>query len=153
MVLAATARSEEIVREWEVDRSWSAHPSSPPILITAGPSQYLAYYNGERRLTLAWRRLDENVWQRRHFPVVTRWAAGGHALIGLTVDRAGFIHLVPHRRDLSEQPAAPPNMIYLFPQRPPARSADHEGHPHGFPGGAESGLSSFPHRQGRHLVL
>ncbi len=116
--LTASARSEEIVREWEVDRSWSAHPSSPPILVTAGPSQYLAYYNAERRLTLAWRRLDEDVWQRRHFPVVTRWAAGSHALIGLTVDRAGIIHLVPYRRDLSEQPAAPPNMIYFRSARP-----------------------------------
>jgi hypothetical protein len=117
-VLMPKAASEELLREWEVDRSWSAHPSSPPILVTAGSSQYLAYYNAERRLTLAWRRLDADVWQLRHFPVVTRWATGGHALIGLAVDRTGVIHLVPYRRDLSEQPEAPPNMIYFRSARP-----------------------------------
>ena len=117
-VLTSTARSEEVVRDWEVDRSWSAHPSSPPILVTAGPSQYLAYYNAERRLTLAWRHLGADVWQQRHFPVVTRWATGAHAMIGLTVDRTGVIHLVPYRRDLSEQPEAPPNMIYFRSARP-----------------------------------
>jgi len=117
-LLLPEAAAEQVVREWEVDRTWSAHPSSPPILVTAGEAQYLAYYNAERRLTLAWRKLDEETWQHRHFPVVTRWATGAHALIGLAVDSGGHIHLVPYRRDLSEQPKAPPNMIYFRSTRP-----------------------------------
>lgn len=117
-LLLPGAAAEEIVREWLVDHTWSAHPSSPPILVTAGDAQYLAYYNAQRRLTLAWRELDEETWQHRHFPVVTRWATRGHALIGLAVDTGGHIHLVPYRRDLSEQPQAPPNMIYFRSTRP-----------------------------------
>jgi len=108
----------DVVRQWDVDRSWPVHPTASPELVTTPQAQYLAYYNAERRLTLAWRRLDEPTWRIRHFPVVTRWATGAHAQIGLAVDRQGIIHLVPYRRDLSEAPAAPPNTIYFRSTRP-----------------------------------
>ena len=110
--------SAELVGQWEVDRSWSVHPSAHPVLVTAGESQYLAYYNAERRLTLAWRRLGDADWEHRHFPVVTRWAARAHAQISLAVDRDGHIHLACYRRDLSESPASPPHAIYYRSERP-----------------------------------
>ena len=118
LTLLPQSPAQEVLRNWKIDEVWSAHPSSPPILVSAGDSQYLAYYNHERRLTLAWRTLEADEWQRKTFPVVTRWATGAHALIGLAVDSAGIIHLVPYRRDLSEQPKAPPNMIYYRSSRP-----------------------------------
>lgn len=109
---AVDARGERVTASWEVDRIWSVHPSSPPILMTTDSHQYLAYYDATRRLTLAWRSLAEDTWNHRHFPVVTTWATRGHALIGLAVDADGIIHLVPYRRSLSEAPQEPPHIIY-----------------------------------------
>jgi len=108
----AAGRQEQVMHTWEVDRTWAGHMTSPPILVTADDRQYLAYFNAERRLTLAWRRLDEDAWHHRHFPVVTTWATGAHALIALAVDADGMIHLIPYRRGLVESPEAPPNIIY-----------------------------------------
>lgn len=101
-----------------VGRTWTGHFTAPPILAGRDGRQYVAYYNEERRLTLAWRKIAEKTWRSRAFPVVTRWATGAHAQIGLTVDARGHIHLVPYRRDLSEAPPAPPNIIYFRSERP-----------------------------------
>ena len=112
------AKENQAVRSWEVDRAWSGHMTAPPVLVTAGGHQYLAHYNAERRLTLAWRQLGGDDWQRRHFPVVTAWATGAHAMVALTVDAEGLIHLIPYRRDLTEAPESPPDVIYFRSQRP-----------------------------------
>lgn len=110
--IAPMTDADEVVGSWEVGKGWAGHMTSPPILVTSDGHQYLAFYNHERRLSLAWRKLDEDAWKQRDFPVVTRWATGGHALIALTVDADGFLHLIPYRRDLSEAPPSPPEIIY-----------------------------------------
>lgn len=102
----------QVMEITEVGLGWAAHKTSSPILVTADDHQYTAYYDDERRLTLAWRRVDQPAWKQRKFPVVTRWATGAHAMIALTVDMEGIIHLIPYRRDLSEAPASPPEIIY-----------------------------------------
>ncbi len=111
-LMASVGDAEEVVGSWEVGKGWAGHTTSPPILVTAQGHQYIAFYNAERRLTLAWRKLGEDPWKQRQFPVVTRWATGAHAMIALTVDADGIIHLIPYRRDLSEAPKAPPEIIY-----------------------------------------
>ena len=112
--LAAT----EVAEVSEVDTGWSAHMTSPPVLVTAGSRQYLAYYDASRRLTLASRDTDQQRWKLTHFPVVTRWATGAHAMIGFAVDAGGILHLVPYRRDLAEAPDEPPAVIYFRSARP-----------------------------------
>lgn len=115
---AAASAADDGVEISEVGLGWAGHMTASPILVTAGDQQYVAYYDADRRLTLAWRRLNEMNWKHRQFPVVTAWATGAHAQIALTVDAVGILHLIPYRRGLTEQPPEPPHIIYYRSTRP-----------------------------------
>jgi hypothetical protein len=84
-----------------VGRVWAGHPVSFALL-TAGGRQFVAYYDGERRLTLAQRRLGETTWTYAHpdgrwlekrgrMSNVTGWDS--HNYLALALDRAGCLHL------------------------------------------------------------
>lgn len=84
-----------------LDQVWSGHPVSFAFLTERG-RQFIAYYDSERRITVAARRLDEAEWTRFRpagVPVpgrgrdsnVTNWDS--HNYLALALDRDGFIHL------------------------------------------------------------
>jgi hypothetical protein len=84
-----------------IGHAWAGHPVSFALL-TAGGRQFVAYYDGERRLTVAQRRLGDHQWttmqpagrwlpKRRHQSNVTGWDS--HNYLTLAVDRDGCLHL------------------------------------------------------------
>ena len=74
----------------EVDRVWSGHPVGFQLL-TVPPFQYVAYYDAERRMTVAQRRLDAERWTYQRLPSTLGWDS--HNAVTLAVDRAGHLHV------------------------------------------------------------
>lgn len=74
----------------EVARVWSAHPVGFA-LYTAAPYQYVAYYDHERRMTVAARRLGERSWQTCVLPERVGWDS--HNYVTLAVDVRGHLHV------------------------------------------------------------
>ena len=105
-------RNQKIVKIIDTAPVWSAHYTGPPNLITVGDLQYIAYYDKDRFLTIAQRKLGSNNWTTHVFPVQMGWATGGHAQLTLVLDRDGYIHISSYRRSLLKSPPSPPQKIY-----------------------------------------
>jgi hypothetical protein len=84
---AASAQATSIV---DVEPVWSGHPVSFG-LATADGRQYVAYYDAERRMSVAARSLDSADWQIVRVPSQLRWDS--HNGVAIAVDRAGHLHL------------------------------------------------------------
>jgi len=108
----------EVEKEWDVGPTWAVHQTGRPVLYTQNEYQYVLYYDHERYLRLAQRKLGSDEWKEHRFPVQTRWATGGHARLALAVDANGYVHAAPYRRDLTEAPPTPPGTIYYRSQQP-----------------------------------
>lgn len=89
----------------EIDRVWAGHPVGF-CLRTVGERQYVAYYDAERRMTVATRRLDESEWQKafivsarpdapgyRDAVTSTRLGWDSHNSVTLAADADGYLHL------------------------------------------------------------
>jgi hypothetical protein len=74
----------------EVDKVWSGHPVGFSLL-TVPPFQYVAYYDAERRMTVAQRRLESERWSYQRLPSTLGWDS--HNAVTLAVDRAGQLHV------------------------------------------------------------
>lgn len=129
--------SVDILKVVDVAPVWSVHQIGSPQLVTAGEYQYVAYYDHDRFLTLAQRRLGSENWTFQRFPVQMGWATGSHAQITLAVDRDGFIHLNSYRRSLTKEPPNPPMAIYYRSEMPHSMASferlymvSEEEHPH-----------------------
>lgn len=84
-----------------IDRVWAGHPVSFALLTERG-HQFIAYYDAERRLTVAGRKLGDTQWARIQPPGVpvpergrdsnvTGWDS--HNFLKLALDRDGGLHL------------------------------------------------------------
>ncbi|MCU0792506.1 MAG: BNR repeat-containing protein [Opitutaceae bacterium] len=109
---AAAAPEPVILEQIDVAPVWSVHRAGPPELITRDDRQYVAYFDHDRFLTLAQRRLAERTWTYHRFPVQMGWETGSHAKLSLALDRDGYIHLACYRRNLLQEPPTPPAAIY-----------------------------------------
>jgi len=87
---APHAAGVETVETLEVDRVWSGHTVGFALL-THAPWQYVAYYNAERDMIVAARRLDEKAWARVALPEKVVWDS--HNYITMAVDDGGHLHL------------------------------------------------------------
>ncbi|HVS64086.1 MAG TPA: BNR repeat-containing protein [Thermoanaerobaculia bacterium] len=74
----------------EVEPVWSGHPVSFGIA-TAGDRQYVAYYDAERRMSVASRSLDSTEWQFVRLPSRLDWDS--HDGVAIAVDAAGHLHV------------------------------------------------------------
>lgn len=87
---------EDLVPRWDiaaandVDLVWSGHPVGF-YLLTAPPYQYVAYYDRERTLVVAAKRLGEERWQYKRLPTSVGWDS--HNGIVMAVDRTGCLHV------------------------------------------------------------
>jgi len=88
--MSFVANSLEIERVLSVGRVWSGH-SVGFSLYTAEPHQYVAYYDANRQLTVAMRRLESEVWSEKKLPEYVNWDS--HHYITMAVDRKGFVHV------------------------------------------------------------
>lgn len=88
-----------------IDRVWAGHPVDFGLL-TVGARQFVAYYDGERRMTVAARRLGKESWQRFAIPSAQEDAPGykaattstrlgwdSHNSVTLAADADGYLHL------------------------------------------------------------
>jgi hypothetical protein len=74
----------------EVDRVWAGHPVGF-CLLTHGRRQYVAYYDEQRRMSVAARDLSTDRWERVRLPSRVGWDS--HNSIVMAVDDAGNLHL------------------------------------------------------------
>ena len=96
------AAPADILSESLDDRVWAGHPVTFAFVTERG-HQFLAYYDAERRITVASRRLDETEWKRfqpEGVPLanrggrpsnVTGWDS--HNFLDLALDKDGHVHL------------------------------------------------------------
>lgn len=96
---------EGILSVLEIDRVWAGHPVDFS-LRTVGDRQFVAYYDGERRMTVAVRQLGSDSWQRvaiapdqteppgyKSVITSTRLGWDSHNSVTLAVDGDGHLHL------------------------------------------------------------
>ena len=74
----------------DVASVWSGHPVGFALL-TQPPRQYIAFYDAERRMTVAVRTLDTANWQFVRLPETIGWDS--HNYVTMTIDDDGYIHL------------------------------------------------------------
>jgi hypothetical protein len=74
----------------DIAQVWSAHPVGFALL-TQAPHQFVAFYDNNRQLTVAQRKLDKREWKFNKLPVTTAWDS--HNYIALTIDDDGYLHL------------------------------------------------------------
>lgn len=82
--------------QFQIEESWDIAevPSGFPVgfcLLTSGKQQYVAYYDKQRRMTVASRTLDSNKWRYQVLPSKVGWDS--HNYITLAVDRDGHLHV------------------------------------------------------------
>ena len=87
--LAAPER-QRIEYQLDVTKVWSGHPVGFELL-THGRHQYVAFYDADRRMTVAARTLDQQSWQFVRLSQTLGWDS--HNYVTLAVDDDGYIHL------------------------------------------------------------
>lgn len=84
------AAAEQVVTALDIAPVWAGHPVGFALL-THGRRQYVAFYDDQRRMTIADRNLDSNEWRFVRLPITTKWDS--HNYITMTADDDGYLHL------------------------------------------------------------
>lgn len=92
MLLAVTPAvfAADLLEELPLDEVWAGHPVGFQ-LTTQGDQQFAAYYDAERRMTVASRKLSDTAWQKVRLDETVGWDS--HNYITFVIDSEGFIHL------------------------------------------------------------
>ena len=80
----------KVERALEIVPVWSGHPVRFALL-THGDSQYVAFYDADRQMTVASRRLGTDSWRLARLPSRVGWDS--HNYIAMVVDDEGLIHV------------------------------------------------------------
>ncbi|MDR0609784.1 MAG: BNR repeat-containing protein [Planctomycetaceae bacterium] len=80
----------ELVRRIDVTPVWSGHPVGFALL-TEGDYQFAAFYDDNRNMTLAQRRLTETNWIFNRLPSKVGWDS--HNYVTMTLDRNKYLHV------------------------------------------------------------
>ena len=144
----AEATSESAEEVIEVAPVWSGHPVGF-YLLTQPPHQYIAFYDADRRLTIASRVLDATRWTFSRIPETLGWDS--HNSIVLAIDRTGYLHLAGnmHAESLNYYRTEKPFDAATFVQIPEmvGQEEDHVTYPEFFRG--PGGELVFTYRSGR----
>lgn len=87
----------EIVEVVDIAEVWSGHPVEFS-LYTRGDRQFVAYYDAERRMTVAARTLGETTWQVQTLPSTLGWDS--HNYVTLALDESGHVHVAGNMHDV-----------------------------------------------------
>ncbi|MDR1957755.1 MAG: BNR repeat-containing protein [Planctomycetaceae bacterium] len=97
----------DLVRRIDVAPVWSGHPVGFALL-TEGDWQFAAFYDANRNMTLAQRKLNETAWIFKQLPTKVEWDSHNYITITLDRDRhihvSGNMHCVPLIYFRSEKP-------------------------------------------------
>jgi len=138
----AEATSESAEEVIEVAPVWSGHPVGF-YLLTQPPHQYIAFYDADRRLTIASRVLDATRWTFSRIPETLGWDS--HNSIVLAIDRTGYLHLAGnmHAESLNYYRTEKPFDAATFVQIPEmvGQEEDHVTYPSSFADREENSFS------------
>lgn len=88
----------KLVQRIDVEPVWSGHPVGCALL-TDGDWQFLAYYDAERNMTVARRKLSETQWTFKRLPTKIGWDSHNYVTMALDNDKclhvSGNMHGVP----------------------------------------------------------
>jgi hypothetical protein len=87
---ADTGTGEVVLDRVRVDDTWAGHYVGQAML-TEGSDQYVAYYDADRRLTVAHRTLDGDDWTRQKLDTQIGWDS--HNYVTVATDRDGNLHV------------------------------------------------------------
>ena len=96
LLVSGVAHGEEPAKPWRLAESvdvgavWSGH-SVGFSLLTDGDEQFVAYYDAERRMTVACRALDSTEWTTKVLPSSVRWDS--HNYVTMAFDSQEQLHL------------------------------------------------------------
>lgn len=90
LLIGAPASQLRVDDLLDVAPVWSGHPVGF-CLVTRGDRQFVAFYDAERRMTVADRGLDQSEWRFTALPETVGWDS--HNSVTLTVDDEGLLHL------------------------------------------------------------
>jgi len=104
IVIDERGRQAVVAKEMIIDKVWSGHPVGFSLL-TEGTNQYAAYYNADRQMVVASRRLDQDEWvkfmpqtdyklpPKGESPASATLGWDSHNYLKMAIDKNGFIHL------------------------------------------------------------
>ena len=87
LIATASAKPSEVI---DLEPVWSGHPVGFS-LVTHPPFQFAAYFDAERRMTVAQRRLDSKEWSFHRLASQLGWDS--HNYVTLAIDPAGHLHV------------------------------------------------------------
>jgi hypothetical protein len=114
----------EVVDRIDVEPVWSGHPVGFALL-TAENTQFAAYYDAERNMVIAQRKLDEKRWSFKRLPTKVDWDS--HNNVTMNLDQAGCLHVSGNMHNIP--------LIYFRSEKPldieslqqiPAMTGEHE---------------------------
>ncbi|MDO6693319.1 BNR repeat-containing protein [Aliiglaciecola sp. 3_MG-2023] len=82
--------AEQIVHSEAIDNVWSAHRIKP-FLLTRGKHQFVAYFDGNRQMTVAHRELNKP-W--RYYKVDSHLGWDSHNYVTMELDKSGHLHVM-----------------------------------------------------------
>ena len=80
----------EVAERVDVEPVWSGHPVGFA-LVTFGDHQFAAYYDAERNMVVAQRKLNEKQWTFKRLPTQLGW--NSHNSVTMIVDKNGYLHV------------------------------------------------------------
>ena len=89
-LLTLRASAAGTVQSLAVEPAWAGHPVGF-CLLTHAPFQFVAYYDAQRRMSVAQRSLESTNWTITKLPSTVGWDS--HNSIAMTLDRAGLLHV------------------------------------------------------------
>ena len=89
-LMISGAAAETVAQSIPVEPVWSGHPVGF-CLLTKPPYQFVAYYDAQRRMSVARRSLDSTQWNITKLPSTLGWDS--HNYVTLALDRDGHIHV------------------------------------------------------------
>ncbi|HOV73134.1 MAG TPA: BNR repeat-containing protein [Candidatus Hydrogenedentes bacterium] len=90
LAVCALAQGPAVVETIDVARVWAGHPVGFALLTHKG-KQFVAYYDADRDMRVAWRKLDNAHWNFTTLPEKVVWDS--HNYITMAVDPADYLHL------------------------------------------------------------
>lgn len=88
--VASAQTGKTVVESTVLDKVWAGHPVGFDLL-TTDQYQYAAYYNADRDMIVARRKLGTNIWQKTKLPTAVGWDS--HNYVTLAIDREGYLHV------------------------------------------------------------
>lgn len=90
LFLISAVAAQAVEQVVPVEPVWSAHPVGF-CLMTKAPFQFVAYYDAERQMTVAQRKLDESSWTFTRLPSKLGWDS--HNYVTMAFDRGDVLHV------------------------------------------------------------